>query len=97
MYQEQAAVEATIAEREWTTALGAVTGRIVDCFERREPRALAREVVEAMLMELDARNCWTLAEALGHSGPHRLQHFLSRAALDHHTARDRIAVWTAGD
>lgn len=48
-------------------------------------------------MEHDTRNCWTLAEALGHSGSHRLQHFLSRAAVDHDTARDRIAAWTAGE
>lgn len=90
-------MEATIAEREWTTALGAVTERIADCFERREPRALAREMTEAMLMELDTRNCWTLAEALGHCGPHRLQHFLSRAVVDHDAARDRIALWTASE
>ncbi|MCZ1021177.1 transposase [Streptomyces noursei] len=94
--QNQVAVEATIAEREWTAALEAVTHEIVDCFERSEPRALAREMCEAMLMELDTRNCWTLAEALGHAGPHRLQHFLSRAVIDHDLARDRIAAWTAG-
>jgi hypothetical protein len=91
------AAEATIAERAWTATLGAVTGQIVDCFERREPRTLAREMTEAMLMELDTRNCWTLAEALGHAGPHRLQHFLSRAVVDHDLAHDRIAAWTAGE
>ncbi|MFF7191454.1 hypothetical protein ACFZAR_41160 [Streptomyces sp. NPDC008222] len=85
-YQEQVAVEATIAEQVWMTALGAVTEAIADCFGRREPRALAREMCEAMLMELDTRNCWTLAEALGHGGPHRLQHFLSRASVDHDLA-----------
>lgn len=91
------AAEATIAERVWTAALGAVTGEIADCFERREPRMLAQEMTEAMLMELDTRNCWTLAEALGHGGPHRLQHFLSRAVIDHDLARDRIAAWTAAE
>ncbi|MGI5508741.1 IS701 family transposase [Streptomyces sp. CA-106131] len=96
-YQEQVAVEATIAEQAWMTALRAVTEEIADCFGRREPRALAREMCEAMLMELDTRNCWTLAEALGHGGPHRLQHFLSRASVDHDLARDRIAAWTAGE
>ncbi|MGI5133601.1 IS701 family transposase [Streptomyces sp. CA-106110] len=96
-YQEQVAVEATIAEQAWMTALGAVTEEIADCFGRREPRALAREMCEAMLMELDTRICWTLAEALGHGGPHRLQHFLSRASVDHDLARDRIAAWTAGE
>jgi hypothetical protein len=26
-----------------------------------------------LLMELDDHNCWTIAEAVGHYGPHRLQ------------------------
>lgn len=96
-FQNQVAAEATIAEQAWTAALGAVTEEIADCFERREPRALVREMTEAMLMELDTRNCWTLAEALGHRGPHRLQHFLSRAVVDHDRARDRITAWTAAE
>ncbi|MFE6692337.1 IS701 family transposase [Streptomyces sp. NPDC057743] len=96
-HQNQVAAEATIAGATWTAALGAAAGRIADCFERREPRTWAREMTEAMLMELDTRNCWTLAEALGHVGPHRLQHFLSRAVVDHDRARDRNAAWTAGE
>src|SRR5512135_3352332 len=40
-------------------------------------------------------NCWTLAEALGHGGPHRLQHFLARAVWDHDGVRDRAARWVA--
>lgn len=39
--------------------------------------AVARDVTEAMPVEHDTRNCRTLAEALGRSGPHRLQYFLS--------------------
>jgi hypothetical protein len=35
--------------------------------------------VRGLLMELDDHNCWTIAEAVGHRGPHRLQHLLSRA------------------
>ncbi|GAV37248.1 IS701 family transposase [Streptomyces acidiscabies] len=96
-FQNQVAAEATIAEQAWTAALGTVTDEIADCFERREPRALVREMTEAMLMELDTRNCWTLAEALGDRGPHRLQHFLSRAVIDHDRARDRITAWTAAE
>ncbi|MEY9997266.1 transposase-like protein [Streptomyces sp. V4I8] len=95
--KDQVAAEATIAGQEWAAALGAATDQIADCFERREPRSVAREMTQAVLMELDTRNCWTLAEALGHCGPHRLQHFLSRAAVDHDLARDRIAAWTAGE
>ena len=42
-------------------------------------------MVSGLLIELDDHNCWTIAEAVGHRGPHRLQHLLSRA------------VWEAGD
>jgi SRSO17 transposase len=91
------AVEATIAQQEWTAAFGDVMAQVADCFPRRDSRLLAREAVQAMLMELERRNCWSLAEALGHGGPHRLQHFLSRGAWDHDLARDRLAAWAAGE
>ncbi|MFG3112575.1 hypothetical protein ACGF8E_38260 [Streptomyces tendae] len=47
-------------------------------------------------MGLERLNCWTLAEVLGHSGPHRLRHFLSRAVWDDET----VGTWVvdeAGD
>ena len=47
-------------------------------------------------MGLERINCWTLAEALGHSGPHRLQHFLSRAVWGHEAVRDQLALFTVG-
>jgi len=76
---------------------GDVMAQVADCFPRRDSRLLAREAVQAMLMELERRNCWSLAEALGHGGPHRLQHFLSRGVWDHNLARDRLASWAAGE
>lgn len=93
--KNQVAVEATIAEQVWADAFGAVMAEVAGCFPRRDSRLLAREMTYAMLMELERRNCWTLSEALGHDGPHRLQHFLSRGAWDHDQARGRIAAWTA--
>ncbi|MFH8446086.1 hypothetical protein ACH4D3_33380 [Streptomyces sp. NPDC018026] len=81
-FKDQVAAEATTAEREWTDVVGAAMTAVAGCVARREPRLLAREMCEAMLMELDTRICWTLAEALGHSGPYRLQHFLARARVD---------------
>ena len=48
-------------------------------------------------MKVESANCWTLAEALGHSGPHRLQHFLSRAVWDHDQVRADVAAWTVGE
>ncbi|WP_266754266.1 transposase [Streptomyces phaeochromogenes] len=90
-------MEATLAQQEWTAAFGDVMAQVADCFPRRDSRLLAREAVQAMLMELERRSCWSLAEALGHGGPHRLQHFLSRGVWDHDLARDRLAVWAAGE
>lgn len=88
-------MEATIAERGWTNVIGAAMAAVADCCTWREPRLLARQMCEAMLMELDTRNCWTLAEILGHCGPRRLQHFLAR--VDHDLARDRLAAWITSE
>ena len=52
-------------------------------------------MVSGLLMELDDHNCWTIAEALGHRGPHRLQHLLSRAVWDDQDVVDIAAAWAA--
>ncbi|MFJ9714291.1 transposase [Streptomyces sp. NPDC101234] len=70
---------------------------VAGCFPRRESRLLARDMTEAILTGLETRNCWTLAEALGHTSPSRLQHFLSRGVWDHDAVRDRTAAWAAGE
>lgn len=66
-------------------------------FPRGESRLLARDRAEAMLTGLETRNCWKLAEALGHTSPYRLQHFLSRGVWDHDAVRDRTATWAVGE
>jgi SRSO17 transposase len=53
-------------------------------------------MVSGLLMELDDHNCWTIAEAVGHCGPHRLQHLLSRAVWDEQRVLDVAAAWAAG-
>jgi SRSO17 transposase len=53
-------------------------------------------MVSGLLMELDDHNCWTIAEAAGHSGPHRLQHFLSRAVWDEQQVLDIASAWAVG-
>jgi SRSO17 transposase len=47
-------------------------------------------------MELEDHNCWTIAEAVGHCGPHRLQHLLSRAVWDEQRVLDIASAWAAG-
>ncbi|WTU37288.1 transposase [Streptomyces sp. NBC_00069] len=85
------AVEVTVAQTVWDRVFGAATDMIEDCFARPETRATAAAMISGLLREVDTRNCWTLAQALGHPGPHRLQHLLSRARFDHDRAREEVA------
>ena len=89
-------MEATVAQAVWAGGFGAFMGLVADCFPRRESRQTLRETVEAVLAGLERINCWTLAEAIGHTGPHRLQHFLSRAVWDHETVREQVASFAVG-
>src|SRR5438093_6736899 len=50
-------------------------------------------MMSGLLMELEDHNCWTLAEAIGHCGPHRLQHLLSRAVWDDQQILDIASAW----
>ena len=50
-------------------------------------------MLSGLLMELDDHNCWTIAEAVGHRGPHRLQHLLSRAVWDDQRVADIASAW----
>jgi SRSO17 transposase len=52
-------------------------------------------MVSGLLMELEDHNCWTIAEAAGHRGPHRLQHLLSRAVWDEQQVLDVASAWAA--
>jgi SRSO17 transposase len=65
------------------------------CFARRETRLTCRDMVNGMLAELDDHNCWTMAEAAGHPGPHRMQHLLSRARVDDQRMLNTAADWAA--
>ena len=63
------------------------------CFARRETRMTCRDMVRAQLTELEDHNCWTMAEAAGHTGPHKMQHLLSRARVDEEQMADGAADW----
>jgi SRSO17 transposase len=62
---------------------------------RRETRQSCGQMLSGLLMELDDHNCWTIAEAVGHRGPRRLQHLLSRAVWDDQQVLDIAAAWAA--
>jgi SRSO17 transposase len=44
-------------------------------------------------MELEDHNCWSIAEAIGHRGPSRLQHLLSRARCDEQQILQAAVDW----
>ena len=68
-------------------------GQVAGCFPRRETRQSASQMVDGLLMELEDYNCWSIAEAVGHRGPHRLQHLLSRAVWDDRQVLNAAAAW----
>ena len=94
--QDATAAAVTVADDERGGLFRDLLGRVAGCFPRRETRQTAAEMVSGLLMELEDYNCWTIAEALGHSGPHRLQHLLSRAVWDDQQVLQRAADWAAG-
>jgi len=94
--QDAAAAAATVADDVHSGLLDDLLGRVAGCFPRRETRQSCRQMVAGLLMELEDHNCWTIAEAAGHCGPHRLQHLLSRAVWDERQVLDAASAWAAG-
>lgn len=92
-HDHDTAASATIAPERLRDRLEGMLGRVAGCFPRRETRGTFRELTQGLLMELEDANCWTLAEAVGHSGPHRFQHLLSRASWDDRAVLDQTAAW----
>jgi SRSO17 transposase len=80
----------SVAPRRWQRAFDDLMGQIAGRFARVEPRRHARALVLGLLAELPRKNCWRIAEHLGHARPHGLQHLLSRAVWDHDAVRDDV-------
>jgi SRSO17 transposase len=94
--QDAAVAAATVADEARSALLADLLGRVAGCFPRRETRQCCGQMVRGLLMELEDHNCWTIAEAAGHRGPHRLQHLLSRAVWDDQRVLDIASAWAAG-
>jgi SRSO17 transposase len=91
-----AAADATVDHDAHQDLLDDLMGRVASCFARRETRVTCRDMVHSLLAELEDHNCWTMAEAAGHPGPHRMQHLLSRARVDEQQMLDAAAAWAVG-
>ncbi len=86
--QDAAVTAATVADDARSALLADPLERAAECFPRRGTRQSCSQMVSGLLMELDDHDCWTIAEAAGHRGPHRLQHLLSRAVWDDQRVAD---------
>src|SRR5580704_7720443 len=94
--QDAVVAAVTVADDARSALLAELLGRVAGCFPRRETRQSCGQMVSGLLMELEDHNCWTIAEAVGHCEPHRLQHLLSRAVWDDQRVVDIASAWAAG-
>ncbi|WP_316959706.1 IS701 family transposase [Streptomyces sp. TRM68367] len=87
---------ATVDHEGHGIAFGGLLASVADCFARCETRETFARMTRGMLMELEDLNCWSLSEAIGERGPHRLHHLLSRAVWDEQAVLERTADWAVG-
>jgi len=67
--------------------------RIRPRFGRHEPARHAAGMMQGLLAGLERKNCWTIAEHLGHRDPEALQNLLSRAKWDDDGAGDDLLAY----
>ncbi|MEU5547968.1 transposase [Streptomyces sioyaensis] len=91
--QNETAASATVDREGHEAAFGGLLASLADCFARSESRETFARMARGMLMELEDVNCWSLAEAIGEQGPHRLHHLLSRAVWDEQAVLEWAALW----
>ncbi len=69
-------VPVTVAHRDQRALLDDLKAAVAGEFGRRETRAGFWDLVTGLLIGLPRPNCWTIAEAVGHASPARLQHLV---------------------
>lgn len=78
------------AIRSWSNTLAEVEQRIGQHFARSEARQRAIDYLRGLLSQVERKNSWQLAEALGGSTPYGIQHLLGRALWDADVVRDEL-------
>ncbi|MFD9624147.1 transposase [Streptomyces virginiae] len=92
-HRNETAASATVDRGVHETAFGVLLASLAGCFARSETLETFARMTRGMLMGLEDVNCWSLAEAIGERGPHRLHHLLSRAVWDQETVLGLAAAW----
>lgn len=81
--------------RRWADELAVVGQRLAPHFSRAEPRRRALEYVHGLLLDVERKNAWQLAERLGDPTPYGVQHLLGRAAWDADAVRDDLIAYAS--
>lgn len=74
----------------WNNALAEVEQRIGQHFARSEARKRAMDYLRGLMSQVERKNSWQLAEALGGATPYGIQHLLGRALWDVAVVRDEL-------
>jgi SRSO17 transposase len=75
---------------DWSAGFDAFCGRYAARCPRVESRRQMRSYLRGLLSEVERKNGWTLAEALGDAGPERMQRLLNFYAWDADGVRDDV-------
>jgi SRSO17 transposase len=84
----------------WQEEFEQFHARFADLFERSESREQAKKYLRGLLAQVDRKNSWQVAEAVGDRLPDRMQRLLYRVPWDADAARDRLqqfVIETFGD
>src|SRR3954468_14056817 len=74
----------------WRAGLRVLHARIAGRFRRSEVRERARRYLVGLLEQVERKNGWQLAEAIGEAGPRGVQRLLSAATWDAEEVRDDL-------
>src|SRR5919202_4018780 len=77
----------------WSRELDALAARIAPRFVRAEPRRRALAYLRGLLLPLERKNGWQLAEAAGDVTPDGVQDFLARMHWDADAVRDDLRAY----
>lgn len=79
----------------WNQELEQLHGRIASRFARSEPRERALGYLRGLLSEVNRKNGWQMAEALGEATPYGTQRLLSGSRWDAGAVRDDLREYVA--
>ena len=74
----------------WSADFESFQARFAPFFARSEPREAARRYLRGLLVPVQRKNCWQMAEAVGHQDPQPLQRLLYSVHWDEDGVRDEL-------